>query len=175
MSKLPECVATFFKTWRSILVGHLRLQSVSYWVETPCRPVVPGGAGGTMAPPDFFADQLTLSQPGGADYAHHITYWHPRIFRPSYGPACSTYIYIKLCWLVKINHAKKKYIYFFQIMLWPWLVIKKGCPVWWHKSHRCIKVLPQRTQCQRTTAPVPPMYNGAFWRFSIQDFFSTSI
>ena len=28
-----------------------------------CRPVVPGGAGGAMA------DQLTLSQPGGAEYA----------------------------------------------------------------------------------------------------------
>jgi hypothetical protein len=30
------------------------------------RPVVPGGA--TASP-----DQLTLSQQGGADYAHHIT------------------------------------------------------------------------------------------------------
>ena len=32
------------------------------------RGVVPGGAGGAMA----LADQLTLSQPKGADYAHQI-------------------------------------------------------------------------------------------------------
>ena len=37
----------------------------------------------------ILADELTLSQPGGVDYAHHITIcpyplW---IFRPSYGPA----------------------------------------------------------------------------------------
>ena len=25
------------------------------------------------APPQFFAEQLILSQPGGADYAHHST------------------------------------------------------------------------------------------------------
>ena len=30
-----------------------------------------GGAGG-LQPPQFFADQLTLSQPGGVDYAHLI-------------------------------------------------------------------------------------------------------
>jgi hypothetical protein len=36
MSRPPECAATFFKTWRSILVGHLGLQSVTYRVETPC-------------------------------------------------------------------------------------------------------------------------------------------
>ena len=34
------------------------------------RSVVPGGAGGAHAP-QILADQLTLSQPGGADYAHH--------------------------------------------------------------------------------------------------------
>ena len=32
--------------------------------------VVPGGAGGS---PQILADQLTLSQPGGTEYAHHIT------------------------------------------------------------------------------------------------------
>ena len=32
------------------------------------------------------ADQLTLHQPVGADYAHHITTRPPRIFRTSYGP-----------------------------------------------------------------------------------------
>ena len=39
-----------------------------------CRPVVPGGAGGaggSMAP-QILADQLTLSQPRGTDYAHQI-------------------------------------------------------------------------------------------------------
>ena len=36
-------------------------------------PVIPGGAGDAMAPPDYGrSDQLTLSQPGGEDYAHHI-------------------------------------------------------------------------------------------------------
>ena len=37
------------------------------------RPVASGGAGGHMPPPHFFADQLTLSQTGGTDYAHLIT------------------------------------------------------------------------------------------------------
>ena len=38
--------------------------------------------------PQILADQLTLSQPGRAYYAHHITTCPPtRIFRPSYGPA----------------------------------------------------------------------------------------
>ena len=37
MSKPPECAATFFKNFRSILVGHLGLQSVTYRVDTPCN------------------------------------------------------------------------------------------------------------------------------------------
>ena len=41
-----------------------------------CRP------GGAWHPQNL-ADQVTLSLP---DYAHNIRYWHPRIFRPSYGP-----------------------------------------------------------------------------------------
>jgi hypothetical protein len=36
MSKPPECAATFLKNFRSIYVGHLGLQSVTYRVETPC-------------------------------------------------------------------------------------------------------------------------------------------
>ena len=36
------------------------------------RGVVPGGAGGAMAPPDF-GKSVTLSQPGGTDYAHLFT------------------------------------------------------------------------------------------------------
>ena len=27
----------------------------------------------------------------GADYANHIKYWHPQIFRPSYGPVSNQY------------------------------------------------------------------------------------
>ena len=36
MSKPFECAATFLKKIRSIYVGHLGLQSVTYRVETPC-------------------------------------------------------------------------------------------------------------------------------------------
>ena len=36
------------------------------------RPVGAGGAGGAMAP-QILAHQLTLSEPAGADYAHHTT------------------------------------------------------------------------------------------------------
>ena len=42
------------------------------------KPVVPGGAGGAMAP-SILADQLTLSQPRGANFAHQITLV-PRVF-----------------------------------------------------------------------------------------------
>ena len=39
-------------------------------------------------PPKILVDQLTLSQPGGADYVHHITKCPPPLIsRPSYGPA----------------------------------------------------------------------------------------
>ena len=51
----------------------LNLQSVRQSrSDLLCRPVVAGGAGGAMAPPDF-ARSVTLSQPGGADYAHQNT------------------------------------------------------------------------------------------------------
>ena len=43
------------------------------------------GVGGQHAPPPL-TDQVTLSEPEGADYAHYIN-TDPRIFRPSYGPA----------------------------------------------------------------------------------------
>ena len=36
-----------------------------------------GAGGGHVPPPHFSADQLTLSQPGGAHYTHHITTCHP--------------------------------------------------------------------------------------------------
>jgi hypothetical protein len=37
MSKPPEHAANFLKNLRSIYVGHLGLQSVTYRVETPCN------------------------------------------------------------------------------------------------------------------------------------------
>ena len=45
-------------------------------------------SGGGAWPPQILTDQLTLSNPWWADYAimPTIYYWHPRIFRPSYGP-----------------------------------------------------------------------------------------
>ena len=41
------------------------------------RPVISGGAGGAMA------NQLTLSPPGGAYYAHHITTGTPGFLKLS--------------------------------------------------------------------------------------------
>ena len=38
-----------------------------------CRGVASGGAGGATAPPRNLADQLTLFEPGGADFATHTT------------------------------------------------------------------------------------------------------
>ena len=40
------------------------------------RSVVPGSAGGGMAP-QILTNQLTLSEPGGTNYAHHINTWTP--------------------------------------------------------------------------------------------------
>ena len=48
------------------------------------RAVATGGPGGHLTPPPhplhFLEDQLTLSQPRGADYAHHITMCPPPRF-----------------------------------------------------------------------------------------------
>ena len=40
MSKPPEHAANFLKNLRSIYVGHLGLQSVTYRVETPCTTYI---------------------------------------------------------------------------------------------------------------------------------------
>ena len=40
MSPSPKCATTFFWTWKSFLVGHLGLQSMSYRVETPCSSLL---------------------------------------------------------------------------------------------------------------------------------------
>ena len=51
----------------------------------PSRPAGVGGA--AMPPPPDFGRSVNPISSRGADYAHHITTWHTRIFRPSYGPA----------------------------------------------------------------------------------------
>ena len=51
-----------------------------------CRPGGAGDAGGVPWHPQILVDQLTLYQPGGPIMLLHH-YWHPWIFRPSYGPA----------------------------------------------------------------------------------------
>ena len=49
------------------------------------RGVVPGGAGGAMALPDFSRSVNPISTRRGRLCPPHYN-WHPRIFRPSYGP-----------------------------------------------------------------------------------------
>ena len=54
----------------------------------PCgfrvKPVILGGAGGVMPPsPHILAVQITLSQTGGPDYAHHITTGTPGFLKLS--------------------------------------------------------------------------------------------
>ena len=50
------------------------------------------GMPGVQWQPQIFSDQLTLSQPSGADYAHQIILAPPvRIFRPSNGPGHPTH------------------------------------------------------------------------------------
>ena len=49
------------------------------------RGVVPGGAGGAMAPPDFGRSVNPISTRGDRLCPPNY-YWHPRIFRPSDGP-----------------------------------------------------------------------------------------
>ena len=71
------------------------------------RPVVPD--------PQILADQLILSQPGGADYAHHIT-TGTLIIRPTYGPALMIDgIILKNC-LTMILHGNVGQFFFFLQM-----------------------------------------------------------
>ena len=45
------------------------------------------GMPGVSCPtPQILTDQVTLTQPGGTDYANNITTAPPQIFRPSYDP-----------------------------------------------------------------------------------------
>jgi hypothetical protein len=56
------------------------------WVAiSNTRGVVPWGAGNAMAPPDFGGSVNPMSTRRGRLWLLHY-YWHPRIFRPSYGP-----------------------------------------------------------------------------------------
>ena len=55
------------------------------------------GQGGQL-PPQILADQLTLSQPGGADYAHHSTTCPPPDFWPLLHPCSRYYDFQKKNW-----------------------------------------------------------------------------
>ena len=48
------------------------------------RSVVPGGAGGAMATPDFGRSVNPISTRGTPNY--YVLHWHPRILRPYDGP-----------------------------------------------------------------------------------------
>ena len=78
----------------------------------------PSTAGDAMVPQDFDRSVNLISTTRRADYAHHITTWYPRIFRPSYGT----------------GYCVKKTCVVFQSMKWPSLVwnIKKVTN-WWRK------------------------------------------
>ena len=75
-----------------MIYGRLTSGKISF--EIFSRPVVPGGAGDLN-------DQLTLSQPGGADYAHHIT------MAPPHFPSA-----LFSGWLTKayVIRSRKKYL-----------------------------------------------------------------
>ena len=77
--RIRYCLATS-QVWqdkRSSNVVLYRRGNIAPAWNTVSRPVVPWGA---------MANQFTLSQPGEANYAHHINTGSPLIFRPSYGP-----------------------------------------------------------------------------------------
>ena len=74
------------------------------------RPIVPGGSGDAMAPPDFGRSINPIST-RGADYAQHIITGTPRIFRPSYGPEATEStqcenVYLKVKSLKKVSFHK---------------------------------------------------------------------
>ena len=78
--KAQRCCLAISQVWqdkRSSNVVLSRRGNIAPAWNTVSRPVVPWGA---------MANQFTLSQPGEANYAHHINTGSPLIFRPSYGP-----------------------------------------------------------------------------------------
>ena len=70
--------------------------------RTLLRGVVPGGAGGAMAPPDFGRSVNPISTRGDRLCPPNY-YWHPRIFRPSDGPVIRYLFYkykgVSLHWI----------------------------------------------------------------------------
>ena len=64
----------------------------------------------------ILADQLTLSQPGArrGRLCPPQYYWHPRIFRPSYGPELLTYLWGKNL----ISISSLKYIYHWHMYMY---------------------------------------------------------
>ena len=77
---------------------------------------------GRLLPPRLLADQLTLSQLGGAvDYIHFTTCPLPRIFRPSYGPAlnqmCHDLGYLHLCNFFASLQGESKWFGFPQYLV----------------------------------------------------------
>ena len=64
----------------------------------------------SCAPTHFLANQLTLSQPGGAHYPHPVLRAPPQIFRPCDGPAvhwCIIYEEGKIRYLPKSEHIQR--------------------------------------------------------------------
>ena len=62
------------------------------WCAAASRGVVPGGAGGATALPDFGRSVNPIST-RGTDYAHLITTGTPRFFRPYDGPDAAAALY----------------------------------------------------------------------------------
>ena len=92
------------------------------------RPVGSGGAGVSCPPPQISTDQVTLTQPGGTDYANHIT--TPQIFRPSYDPvmaqAADTVCKHAQWWIFDCSPmGKLKRIMYFNI--WKVVSVIKSC------------------------------------------------
>ena len=75
------------------------------------RPVASGGAGGARAP-HFLADQLTLSQPGGAHYPHPVVRATPdfqTLRRPCMNFTSSTYQWYYLtCQIPMLEISRKE-------------------------------------------------------------------
>ena len=67
------------------LVGILKIISISEIGEMPDRDVTTGATGATAIAPKF-SDTLTLSQPRGADSAHHPRDWSQLTFSRGYDP-----------------------------------------------------------------------------------------
>ena len=61
-------------------------------LHQPYRPVIHGGAGGAMAPPDFGRSVNPISISGDRLCPPNY-YWHPWMYRPSDGPAVLSVVF----------------------------------------------------------------------------------